>query len=46
MQDELRKSVKMLKVLQGVTYTELAGLLEIKRNSFYNWLKGQYDFSP
>lgn len=45
MNDELRKQCKELKVFQGVPYAEIAGFLEVKRNSFYNWLKGYYDFS-
>ena len=45
MQDILRKKVKVLKALQNVTYTEIAEDLEINRNSFYNWLSGQYDLS-
>ena len=44
MQD-LRKKVKMLKVMQDVKYTELAEHLEIHPHSFYNWLKGYYEFS-
>ena len=43
MQENLRKDVKMLKALQGVSYTDIAIDLEIHRNSFYNWLKGHYD---
>ena len=45
MQDILRKKVKVLKALQNVTYTEIAEDLEINRNSFYNWLSGQYELS-
>ena len=45
MQDILRKKVKVLKALQNITYTEIAEDLEINRNSFYNWLSGQYDLS-
>jgi transposase len=45
MQDNLRKKVKILRALQGITYTEIAEHLEIHRNSFYNWLKGYYDLS-
>lgn len=45
MQDELRKEIKLLKALQGVSYTEIAEHLEIHRNSLYNWLNGQYQFS-
>jgi len=43
--DELRRKVKELKVYQDITYKELAEYLEIQRNSFYNWLKGYYNFS-
>lgn len=45
MQEELRKKVKLLKALQNVSYIEIAGYLEIHRNSFYNWLKGYYNLS-
>ena len=44
MNDNLRKEVKLLKALQGVSYKEIAELLEIRQDSFYNWLKGYYDF--
>lgn len=45
MNEALRKQVKELKVYQDITYKELAEYLEIQRNSFYNWLKGYYNFS-
>ena len=45
MQEKLRKKVKILKALQGISYTEIAEHLEIHRNSFYNWLKGYYTLS-
>lgn len=45
MQEDLRKQVRLLKALQGVSYTEFAEDLEIHRNSFYNWLKGYYNLS-
>lgn len=45
MQDELRKRVKLLKALQNVSYNEVSTYLEIHRNSFYNWLNGQYQLS-
>ena len=45
MNNELRKQVKLLKALQGITYKELAEYLEIKVNSLYSWLRGNYDFS-
>lgn len=44
MNDKLRKEVKLLKALQGVSYKEIAELLEIRQDSFYNWLKGYYKF--
>lgn len=45
MNDILRKDVKLLKALQGVSYKEVAEYLEIRQDSFYNWLKGYYEFS-
>ena len=45
MNDFLRKQVKEVKAFQYIKYIELAEYIEIKPNSFYNWLKGQYDFS-
>lgn len=44
MNEKLRKDVKLLKALQNVSYKEIAELLEIRQDSFYNWLKGYYDF--
>lgn len=44
MNDFLRKEVKLLKALQGVSYKELAEeYLGIKQDSFYSWLKGYYN---
>lgn len=45
MNDKLRKEVKLLKALQGISYKEVAEFLEIRQDSFYNWLKGYYEFS-
>ena len=45
MQEKLRKEVKLLKALQGISYNQIAGYLEIHRNSFYNWPKGYYNLS-
>ena len=45
MNNELRKQVKLLKALQGISYKELAEYLEIKVDSLYSWLRGNYDFS-
>lgn len=41
--DKLRNDVKLLKALQGITYKEMADYLEIRQDSFYNWLKGYYN---
>jgi len=38
--DDLRKKVKMLKALQGISYKEIAEYLELRPKSFYNWLDG------
>ena len=43
--EKLRQQVKILKALQNVSYKEFAEYLEIKQQSFYNWLKGSYDLS-
>ena len=44
MNDFLRNECKTLKAFQDVSYKELAEYLEIRHNSFYAWLNGQYDF--
>lgn len=44
MNEQLRKDCKLLKALQGISYTELAEYLEISSSSFYNWLCKSYDF--
>lgn len=45
MQQDLRKQVKLVKALQGITFTEIAEDLEISRGAFYNWLNEQYSLS-
>ena len=45
MNEFLRKECKLLKAMQGVSYKELAELLEVRQDSFYSWLKGYYDYS-
>ena len=45
MNDILRKEVKLLKALQGISYREIAEYLEISESGMYNWLKGYYNFS-
>ena len=41
--DELRLQVRELKCYQGITYKEVAELLEIKHSSLINFLNNQYD---
>lgn len=43
--DSLRKRVKLIKALQGISYREIAEYLELPPNSFYSWLNEQYEFS-
>ena len=44
MNDYLRKEVKLLKALQGISYKELAEeYLGLRQDSFYSWLHGYYD---
>ena len=45
MDDFLRNECKYLKCYKGITYKQLADSIGIKQDSFYNWLKGYYDFS-
>lgn len=45
MNNELRKQVKLLKALQGISYKEIANYLEIRPDSLSAWLRGKYDFS-
>ena len=44
MNEYLRKECKLLKALQGISYTEIAGYLELSASSFYNLLCNAYDF--
>ena len=43
MNEFLRKEVKLLKALQGISYKEIAELLEVRQDSVYNWLCGYFD---
>ena len=45
MDEIMRKKCKELKCFCGISYKEIAEYLEVKRNSFYNWLNGDYNFS-
>lgn len=42
--DKLRHDVKILKILNGVSYKEIAEQIGINQSSIYNWLKCDYDF--
>ena len=46
MNDIMRLKCKELKIFYDVPYIEMAEYLEVKRSSFYSWLKGNYNFSP
>lgn len=41
----LRTAVKQLKATHDINFATVAALLGLRRSSFYNWLRGQYDFS-
>ena len=45
MQENLKKQVKVVKALYGedFKYKDIAEMLEININSFYNWLNNYYD---
>lgn len=45
MNEDLRKKCKELKVFQDVPYKDIATQLGLKKNSFYNWLRGYYNLS-
>ena len=38
--EDLRKEVKMFKVIHNVSYKQIADELGIKQRSIYNWLAG------
>lgn len=42
--DDLRKRVKLIKALQGISYKEIAEYIELPHKSFYCWLNGYYEF--
>ena len=42
----LRNRCKLIEAIGQVeSYIELAEMIDIKRKSFYNWLRGEYDLS-
>lgn len=45
MQENLREQIKIIKALYGdiYTYKDIAKMLNININSFYNWLNGKYN---
>ena len=43
--DYLRNKVKLMKALGTIgNYIEIAELIDVKKKSFYNWLRGEYSF--
>lgn len=44
--DQQIKEVRLLKALHNISYTAIAAELGVKQNSFFSWLRGQYQFSP
>lgn len=38
-----RKEVKLLKALEGVSYSEFADMVGISKNSIYCWLNQQFE---
>lgn len=47
MQEKLREQVKIIKATMGdiFTYKDIADMLGISINGFYNWLNEQYNLS-
>jgi hypothetical protein len=45
MNEKMRQKCKELKCFFGVPYIEIAEHLEVKKSSFYAWLRGNYNFS-
>ena len=47
MQEKLREQVKIIKATMGdiFTYKDIAEMLGISINGFYNWLNKQYNLS-
>lgn len=47
MQEKLREQVKIIKAINGdiFTYKDIAEMLGITINGFYNWLNKQYNLS-
>lgn len=41
----LRILARAAKIIHGLPFSAMADGIGIRRSSFYNWLKGQYDFS-
>ena len=44
-QEEIRKRVRLLKAIKGISYKELASYAEMGESSMYNWLRKQYNLS-
>ena len=41
----LRTKVKTMKIFEGISYKTFSKILGIKQNSFYGWLKGNFNLS-
>lgn len=43
--NDLRRKVKLLKAIGQVdSFCQIAEMIDIKNKSFYNWLRGEYNF--
>ena len=41
----MREKIRLIKALQGISYKEISEYIEIKPNSLYNFLRGDYNLS-
>lgn len=45
MNETLRVRVKTLKIMQGISYKEIAEYMEVKPDTFYHWLYGAFNWT-
>ena len=45
MDEALRKQIRLLKALNGLSYKEIAQRLEMNIKSFYCWMYGKYNLA-
>ena len=43
--DELREEVRLLKARQRISFKAFAQVNNLKVSSFYNWLRGDFDYT-